>query len=67
MLPYKFLPTVEILYSLFGSQSYDTTRSNVLPAEFVSDAPAPVRVFVEDARLDQPPFIPAGPEFNTVR
>jgi hypothetical protein len=67
MLPYKFLPTVEILYKLFGDSQYETVRSNVLPAKFTPDAPAPVRVFVEDVRLDQPPFIPAGVKFNTVR
>jgi hypothetical protein len=67
MLPYKYLPTVEILYRLFGNQLYDTTRSNVLPAEFMPDEPAPVRVFVADPIADQQPFVLAGPEFNTIR
>ena len=67
MLPYKFLPTVEILYSLFGNQPYNTTRSNVRPSEFTPDAPAPVRVFVADPIADQQPFILSGPEFNTFR
>jgi hypothetical protein len=67
MLPYKFLPTVEILYKLFSDTQYETVRSNVLPAKFTPDAPAPVRVFVADVKLDKQPFILAGPEFNTFR
>jgi hypothetical protein len=67
MLPYKVRPTVEILYSLFGNQPYETTRSGVLPAEFVPDASAPVRVFVADIKPNKQPFISAGAEFNTVR
>jgi len=67
MLPYKYRPTVEILYKLFSDGQYETGQSNVLPAKFTPDAPAPVRVFVEDERLDKLPFVLAGPEFNTIR
>ena len=67
MMPYKFRPTVEILYKLFSDGPYDPKQSRVLPTGFTPDAPAPVRVFVADPIADQQPFILAGSEFNTFR
>ena len=70
MQPYSEQPTVEALYRSFSLEPYDPKLSWVLPAEFVLDPlfQAPKTEFVEDVKPDpDPPFILAGPEFNTIK
>ena len=70
MIPFEHRQTVEIFYELFSKDPYDPKLSSVLPAEFKLD---PLfytnkQSFVEEVKPDSnPPFILAGPEFNTIR
>jgi hypothetical protein len=70
MVPYVDRPKVEELYALFSKEPYDPKLSWVLPSEFKLDPllQSTVKQFAEDVKPDpNPPFILAGPEFNTIR
>ena len=70
MIPFEQRQTVEIFYELFSKDPYDPKLSSVLPAEFILDPLFQTlkHSFVEDVKPDpNPPFVLAGPEFNTFK
>ena len=70
MTPHSQKPTVEVFYATFSGSAYQPTVSWVLPAEFVLNPllQASRTQFIADVKPDpNPPFVLAGPEFNTLK
>lgn len=58
-----------ILYEVRNKEPYRETSSWCLPGDFVIDELLIQKTFVKEQTLivEEKPFIPAGPEFNTFR
>jgi hypothetical protein len=70
MTPHSLKPTVEVFYTTFSGSAYNPTVSWVVPTEFTLNPlfQAKRYSFEEDIKPDpDPPFILAGPEFNTLK